>query len=78
MGSFRWDVDGEMVDIVFSLIQNARWLDTKGTGRRDIVVFDYLDHEDIVISLADLDVEESEYDRDLWNMLLQVSGLETT
>jgi hypothetical protein len=78
MGSFNWDVDGQDVRIVFSLIRNAKWLDTKGTGRRDAIVFDYLDYDTIVVSLADLDIEESEYDRELWTMLLQVTGLDAT
>lgn len=75
MDGFDWDYDGEPIHVVFSLIRNARWLneDTKSS-----VTFDYLDYEDVVVMSADLDVEDSEYDRELWSMLLQVTNLDAS
>lgn len=74
MSSFKWDVDGEMVDIVFSLIRNAEWLneDTK-----DAIVFEYLDHPYICVMQVDLDMD-NDREREIWEMLLQVSGLDAT
>lgn len=77
MGSFKWEVDGEWIEIVFSLIRNGQWLDPEGEYR-GAIMFDYLDHEAIVVSLNDLDVDDNEYDRDLWNMLLQVTNLDAS
>jgi hypothetical protein len=74
MGSFTWEVDGERVEIIFSLIRNARWLDDD----HDAVCFDFRDHEDICVMAIDLDLENSEYGRDLWQMLLQVTNLDAT
>ena len=74
MGSFKWQYGGEWIEIVFSLIENAEWLDDD----HDVVVFDYLDYSAVMVGLDDLDIEESEYDRDLWNMLLQVTNLDAT
>lgn len=78
MGSFKWEVDGELIEIVFSLIRNGRWVDPDSEGRRDMIAFDYLDYEDIYVTLADLDVDDNEYDRDLWDMLLQVTNLDAS
>lgn len=74
MSDFAWLVDGEWVNIVFSLIRNGRWLNDD----KDAILFDYLDHEMIMVGLAELDIEENEYDRDLWDMLLQVTNLKAS
>lgn len=80
MGSFSWEVDGEVVEIVFSLIRNGQAIMGQDSyeGQIRAIRFDYLEHEDIVVYLADLDIEDSEYDRDLWNMLLQVTNLDAS
>lgn len=74
MRGFTWKYAGENVDIIFSLIRNGRWL----TDDHDAILFDYLDCEEICVMLIDLDIEESEYDRNLWNMLLQVTNLDAS
>jgi hypothetical protein len=78
MGSFKWRVDGEVINIIFSLIRNARWLDPRNQGNKNTIVFDYLDYEDVFVGVTDLDIEENEYDRELWSMLLQATNLEAT
>lgn len=74
MSSFTWKIDGEWVEIIFSLIRNARWLDDD----RDAMVFEYRDYPYVCVMAIDLDIEESEYGREVWNMLLQVTNLDAS
>ncbi len=71
MKSFWWNIDGEPVEIIFSLVRNGRWAEYE--GERVGVRFDYLDHESVGIALADL--EEMP---EVHQMLLQVLNLEAT
>lgn len=72
MSSFGWIVDGEPIEIVFSLVRNGRW--SEWEGRRGGIFFDYLDHEDICISLPELE----DLGEDVSQMLLQVLNLDAT
>lgn len=72
MKSFWWNIDGEPVEIIFSLVRNGRW--SEWEGRRNGVFFDYLDYEDIPISLPELE----DLGEDVSQMLLQVLNLEVT
>lgn len=72
MSSFWWTVDGEPVEIVFSLVRNGRW--SEWEGRRVGIFFDYLDYEGISIALPELE----DLGEDVSQMLLQVLNLETT
>lgn len=77
MDGFWWDVDGEQVKIIFSMIRNAYWLDDD----HDVIVFDYLDHLGISVMKIDLeddDGEMDEYSQEVWSMLLQASGLDAS
>ena len=78
MDGFNWDVDGETIRIIFSLIRNAQWLNDEAATAKDAIVFEYLDHPYVCVMQADLDLEGSEYDRELWNMLLQATDLDPT
>lgn|GEM_PF-5425523 len=75
MGSFKWNVDGEWVNIIFPLIRNPRPIYAKKTieytkeGDLIGVRFDYFDYEDILVGLGDNNLDD-EYQRDLWDMLL--------
>lgn len=69
MSSFWWNIDGEPVEIVFSLCKNGRWM-SSGSG----IFFDYLEHEDIAIANSELE----DLGEDVSQMLLQVLNLETT
>jgi hypothetical protein len=72
MTSFWWNIDDEPVEIIFSLCRNGRWIERK--GRRTGIFFDYLDHEDVFLSMPDLE----DLGEDVSSMLLQVLDLETT
>ena len=72
MTSFWWSIDGEPVEIIFSLCRNGRWMEWQ--GRQVGVRFDYLDHEDIAIGLSELE----DLGEDVQDMLLQVLDLEAT
>jgi hypothetical protein len=77
MKSFWWNIGGEPVEIIFSLVRNGRWAEWQ--GRRVGVRFEYLDYNDdnlgsISISLPDLE----DLGEDVSQMLLQVLNLEAT
>jgi hypothetical protein len=77
MSSFTWIIDGEPVEIIFSLVRNGRW--SEWQGRRVGVFFDYLDYNNdnlgsISISLPELE----DLGEDVSQMLLQVLNLEAT
>jgi hypothetical protein len=77
MSSFSWIIDGEPVEIVFSLVRNGRWMEWQ--GERVGVRFDYLDYNNdnlgsIAIALSELE----DLGEDVSQMLLQVLNLETT
>lgn len=72
MTSFWWNIDGEPVEIIFSLCRNGRWMESN--GRRVGIWFDYLDHEGIDIGMTDLE----DLGQDVQDMLLQVLNLEST
>lgn len=74
MSYFFLEADGERIQVFFSLIRNARWVGED----QEIISFDYLDHLDISVYKIDLDVDESEYGREVWNMLLQVTNLDAS
>jgi hypothetical protein len=84
MGSFRWIVEGKIIEIIFSLIRNSRPIyasrSTKYTNAGELIGirFDYLDYEDISVGIGDLDIENDDYHKELWNMLLQTSNVEAT
>jgi hypothetical protein len=79
--SFKWKIKGKWADIVFSLIRNGRTiyanLDTDYTDNEELIGirFDYLGHENISVSLGDLDITNNDYDQKLWAMLLQVTNI---
>jgi len=72
MKSFWWNIGGEPVEIIFSLVRNGRWIESE--GQRIGVFFDYLDYESIAIALFELE----DLGEDVSQMLLQVLNLETT
>lgn len=58
MTGFFWSIDGEPIEIVFSLCRNGRWGEWQ--GRRVGVWFDYLDYNNdnlgsISIGLSELE-----------------------
>lgn len=77
MDGFYWDVDGEQVKIIFSMIRDAEWLNDE----HDAVFFDYLDHLGICVMKIDLEDEDGilgEYEQEVWSMLLQASDLDAS
>jgi hypothetical protein len=72
MKSFWWNIGGEPVEIIFSLVRNGRWMES--SGRRVGIWFDYLDYENIDMGLTDLE----DLGEDVSQMLLQVLNLEAT
>lgn len=74
MSSFWWNIDGEPVEITFSLVRNGRWMIGPRTGQRVGIRFDYLDYEGVDIGLVDLE----DLGEDVQGMLLQVLDLEAS
>jgi hypothetical protein len=74
MSGFSWIIDGEIVEIIFSLVRNGRWMIGPRTGQRVGVRFDYLEYEGIAIGLSELE----DLGDDVSQMLLQVLNLEST
>lgn len=72
MSSFWWNVEGELIEIIFSLVRNGRWAEWQ--GQRGGIFFDYLEYEDIPISFPELE----DLGEETQQMLLQVLNLETT
>jgi len=77
MSSFSWIIDGEPVEIVFSLVRNGRWMEWQ--GERVGVRFDYLDYNNDNLGSISISFSELEdLGEDVSQMLLQVLNLETT
>ena len=77
MSSFTWIIDGESVEIVFSLVRNGRWMEWQ--GERVGVRFDYLDYNNDNLGSISISFSELEdLGEDVSQMLLQVLNLETT
>ena len=76
MDGFYWNVDGEQVKIIFSMIRNAEWI---GDGN-DTMMFDFLDYYTSVsrLDMEDVDGNMDEYYSEVWSMLLQASGLDAS
>lgn len=77
MKSFWWNNYGDMIEIIFSLCRNGRWVEYQ--GRRVAIRFDYLDYNDddlgsVCIGLSELE----DMGEEVAQMLLQVLDLETT
>lgn len=72
MASFWWNIDGEPVEIIFSLCRGGQWRERNGQGLG--IFFDYLDYEDVAIGVTELE----DLGEDVSNMLLQVLNLEAT
>ena len=77
MSSFWWNVDGEPVEIIFSLVRNGRWAEYQ--GERVGVRFDYLDYNNDDLGSISIGLSELEdLGEDVSQMLLQVLDLEAT